>query len=274
MDGTSFSAPYLAGHISGEILLEEERADNNLPSLTTEEIMTIAKLSTVQVANRESSHDDLTHNMHDYRNDASQIFTAHGGHGVFSSEKFRQLLDEAHHVIERNPDIDRTNVELQLDGIISNSLNFSFQIPQNEDGLIFEKMVLNYEIQGISQAGWLNLSKGGETPKLLGLEGNDGFQWVATDRYFGEKIDSGQSWELEAATYQNKGQITDPSLTLYAYNENSLMGKIITNHADNPALQQELSLQSDFAKGALNPDQLSSDEDIYYTITKPDVAAP
>lgn len=264
VNGTSFSAPNLAGHISGAILLEEERANQNLPSLTTEEIMTIAKLSAEQVAGRESVNSRATYDMHDYTNGANQIFTSHGGHGVFSSEKFRKLLDEAHFIIENNPDIDRTNIEYKLSGRVDDAHNFSFQLPQDLDGsLIFDRMILTYETEGVPAVNALLLNKDGETPNFLDPDGYEGIQWVATDRYFGETLLPEHIWEVEAITYQNQGRIIDPSLRLYAYNENSLMGQMISTYSDNPVLQNKLDLKTDFRMGALDERSLTFDEKMY-----------
>ena len=277
VDGTSFSAPYQAGSISGALLLEEERAAKNLPSLTVDEVMTIAKLSTEQVSLRESIKAGEPYGMHSYENDAGQIFTTHGGHGVFSMDKFKTLLDEAHKIIETNPEIDRTNVVYNIAGSVSEGTGFSFTVPENENGnLIFEKMLITYETPDVGRSNAVSLEREGGANMMLGNRGRDDYNWLATDRFFGEKVGAGSTWNLEAYTYQRQGEIKDPTLQLYAYREEGLLGQMIAKYGDDPKLQHAPDLKAVFkASSATADESYTFQEQIYLGAKDPAlVAAP
>lgn len=275
VDGTSFSGPYQAGHISGAILIEEERADANLPALTTEEIMTIAKLATEQVSYREGTEDNTKTNLQYWQNDTNQGFTSHGGHGVFSPEKFRTLLDEAHSIIETNPDIDRSNIEYNIQAQYSDPQTFSFHIPDGANQkLVFEKMMLTYETPDSYAAKGLTLDRGDAGPKYIKSTGREGFNWLSTDRYFGEKIQESETWQFKAFIRDDEGHVENASLKLFAYSENGLIGQMIIKHGDKPEVQETPALRSDW-KDAMLDNSLTSrqQQQIAYNNADPELAA-
>ncbi len=277
VDGTSFSGPYLAGHISGAILLEEERADSGLPALTTEEIMTLAKLSTEQVSRREGIYSDEETNMHYWQNKANQGFTSHGGHGVFSAEKFRMLLDEAHQVLETSPDINRENVVYTLQGQRVDSHTTSFQMPEHgTQDLVFEKMILIFKTPDIYGANAITLARGSDDPRVLQPTYRDDLNWLATDRYFGETIQEGETWQVKAITHQNQGSVENASLTLFAYNQQSLMGQMIAKYGDRPEIQKTPEIREDWRKAIGNEEfPLEELRQLTYNNLDPqDMAAP
>ena len=112
----------------------------------------------------------------------------------------------------------------------------------------------------------------------------DDLNWLATDRYFGEIIDGGSTWEMKAITYQDQGQLENVSMTLYAYREQSLMGKMIGKYGDSPEVQKTPQLMSDWrdvAVDVLNDSTLSTEQQLqksneitYDNLDPQDMAAP
>jgi len=252
IDGTSFSGPYVAGTISGAIAIQEQRAEQGLPALTQDEIATLAKLATTPVTAREGQEDP----MRSSTNDAGQNYSTHGGHGIFTADKFKALMEEAHQKIETDPDIDRTSVNIEIEGQITPGNQIIFDMPADATPIILDRSNTTIETELGRGINGMTVQHGDSPPKVTRVntlinDDNTNMQsWKTSDREFGETIPEGQSWTVKMIGPQPSQDTISAKMRLHGYEEDSLMGGMIKEHNDIPEQDPAPDPKSDFGNSA------------------------
>ncbi|MBI1302134.1 MAG: hypothetical protein GC137_10860 [Alphaproteobacteria bacterium] len=256
LDGTSFSAPYVAGHISGALVLEEQRAEAGLPTLTREEITTLTKLATTDIQHRQNKDETGVNGMLVLDNPAGYHFSASGGLGYFDPELFRKLLDEAHARIEQDPDIDREIVQREVAGTLESydtaAFNFSDVLDKE---IVVERSILTFD------------TPDGIRPTAMSLTGQDDVSssWNSFDTYLigstffatgyrsvsagdsliGARLSGDSNLRLEAMGFERskyfdegEDEMVNPRMIIHGYVSGGLMDQMM-------AYRQELAAKAD-----------------------------
>ena len=265
VNGTSFSSPTLAGHVSATLYQQEQREMQNLPVLTKEEVSTLARMATMDTSVREGQ----TELMSTYNNASGFEFSEMGGHGVFNPEMFNKLLDKAYDTIENNPDIDRTPITVTMKAEASEvngskRVTLHSDLEEGSDPIVIERsrLDINYQIQG-SVPDRISVSKPGEDPISSRIRqasgrvaiGDDSVLqetgWVRMETDFGNRLSAGDSWSFRMIQGQDT-EILDSRITVYGYNDGGLMSQMIdysqqisaTPKLVSPAIQIEQGLDN------------------------------
>lgn len=265
VNGTSFSSPTLAGHVSATLYQQEQREMQNLPVLTKEEVSTLARMATMDTSVREGQ----TELMSTYNNASGFEFSEMGGHGVFNPEMFNKLLDKAYDTIENNPDIDRTPITVTMKAEASEvngskRVTLHSDLEEGSDPIVIERsrLDINYQIQG-SVPDRISVSKPGEDPISSRIRqasgrvaiGDDSVLqetgWVRMETDFGNRLSAGDSWSFRMIQGQDT-EILDSRITVYGYNDGGLMSQMIdysqqistTPKLVSPAVQIEQGLDN------------------------------
>jgi hypothetical protein len=265
VNGTSFSSPTLAGHVSATLYQQEQREMQNLPVLTKEEVSTLARMATMDTPVREGQ----TELMSTYNNASGFEFSEMGGHGVFNPEMFNKLLDKAYDTIENNPDIDRTPITVTMKAEASEvngskRVTLHSDLEEGSDPIVIERsrLDINYQIQG-SVPDRISVSKPGEDPISSRIRqasgrvaiGDDSVLqetgWVRMETDFGNRLSAGDSWSFRMIQGQDT-EILDSRITVYGYNDGGLMSQMIdysqqisaTPKLVSPAIQIEQGLDN------------------------------
>ena len=270
IDGSSFSAPEQAGYVSGAKHEQEQREEQNLPVLTEEEIITLAKMATIDTQRREGQSDLSTLKT----NDAGFDFVHGVGHGVFQPEIFRALLDEAYKRIENDPDINRDIVTTVMRGEINNQEDSSTtamraNLPEGSEIVIDRMRVdMEYTVNG-SIPHFVLIKKPDEeatyfTPfQTVSTSGSTSFMsWARIEDEFGETLRADQSWDV--SLFDDKDtRIEDMSLTVYGYNKGGLIDQMMdyskTLIAANEGQKPETT--PDIEDAPLGPENSGQDND-------------
>ncbi len=239
LDGTSFSAPEMAGTTSGAVYEQEQREAQGLPILSKEEISTMARLATTDTPYREGQKGLV--NV--YNNKANFAITESGGHGVFQPNLFRSLLDKAYETIEKNPHIDRQAVERRFTASPDQE-NFSSgeTVTINATNLDHNIAVESIRVDFYSDTG--------VTPKIAfgGLDGEqernltsnhssklfynnndvheEGYAWLRLETDFGKIAEQGDQWTLRVNNMKGD-TLSNAGVTVYGYNEGGLMHQMM-----------------------------------------------
>jgi hypothetical protein len=265
VNGTSFSSPTLAGHVSATLYQQEQREMQNLPVLTKEEVSTLARMATMDTSVREGQ----TELMSTYNNASGFEFSEMGGHGVFNPEMFNKLLDKAYDTIENNPDIDRTPITVTMKAEASEvngskRVTLHSDLEEGSDPIVIERsrLDINYQIQG-SVPDRISVSKPGEDPISSRIRqasgrvaiGDDSVLqetgWVRMETDFGNRLSAGDSWSFRMIQGQDT-EILDSRITVYGYSDGGLMSQMIdysqqistTPKLVSPAVQIEQGLDN------------------------------
>ncbi len=232
LDGTSFSAPEQAGHISGAIYEQTLREADNLPILTKDEITTLAKMATIDTTAREGTDDP----MHSYTNPEGHEFINGGGHGIFQPEMFRALVDEAYKRIETNPEINRDSITAVLQADLdenhngAQSIKLESNLPEGTNMVIDRvRFDIDYDVDG-TLPHFVNLKPNGEEFGITRLQEASSQShvtaWARMENFFGETHSSGSGWEVELV---NGGDavVKDARITMFGYAEGGLMDQMM-----------------------------------------------
>gem|GEM_PF-1481429 len=283
-DGTSYSAPALAGGcISGALYNQEVREEQGLPILTKDEIVTLAKMATTDTRERENNSRMMLRT-----NEAGNSFTKAGGHGVFNPEMFGDMLDEAYKKIGTDPDIDREPVEIRTNASIEPHDGYDMctmkpRFPDRPNVMIdraryeIEMDVPNRRSRVPSE---IILDKGEEHPKArMDLQMASGEKpslafwleperqyslWTRSEKQFGEILNSDdETWKVKIRR-DNETVSTGARATIYGYYKGGLMDKMMDHSQKiapdykpkpveqapnvNPESETEVAAQSDTAE--------------------------
>lgn len=235
IDGTSFSAPHMAGHISGALYEQSQREEQGLPILTKEELSALAKLATLDVEHRE----DQTEVLESQMNAAGFVSTIPGGHGVFDPEMFRDLLDKAYEHLETNPDILRESKTVIIEGDFEMGLNgdqpVSLALGSENGGIVIDRMLLEmkYTVNGIPPYDIVMTHPNGSVTeeKLAHMSASDDYdnRFVRIEDRFGEALQGeNQTWQFQLvkgkdATYEDNSV----NLTIYGWPQNGLIHQMM-----------------------------------------------
>jgi hypothetical protein len=256
MDGTSFSAPEVAGYISGALYEQTRREDRNRPLLTKDEITTLAKMATVDTQTREGR----TEPMPSRTNAAGQTFVEGGGHGVFRPDVFRKLLNEAYKRIETNPNIDRTSVTATSLATLApgqtgdSAMLFRTPLPEGQ-AMVIDRMRfdLDYRVDG-RVPNLAAVIPPGQNPYALSIqnaggEGSNFSGWARQEQHFGETQRTDDTWRVRFFSGQDS-TMQSASMTVYGYNQGGLMDQMMQY---SQRLTAEMAPKPDAAPAAAAP---------------------
>ncbi len=233
LDGTSFSAPEQAGCVSGAMYEQDMREEKGLPILTKEEITSLVKMATFDTQIRENADFPMVLD----KNQSGHSFTYAGGHGIFSREMFRDLLDKAYEKIERDPNIDRKIVEIGTNAIIEpqdahDKYIYNINVPEEKD-VVIDRVRYDFDISRVEGfvPSKMVLNKNGEqnlSEYLQKANGDElGFDcWVRSETQFGETLKNGEKWEIEMPG-KYEATTNSASITVYGYNKGGLMSQMM-----------------------------------------------
>lgn len=248
LEGTSYTAPYVAGAISAAKCLGKTREQQNLSALTPEEIVAIAYLATAPVTKMQDGTE-----IKQAVNSRGISSSYRAGFGVFNIEKYKKLISEAYKELDISPELKSTQRQIISNPRFSDKGNNIFEIDFPEEGkdITIMKARLEYKSDFIyapavrvkitSPSGTsftINNSQGEDVtdPSKLGWH-----SWGSTDRFFGEQVEG--EWKVELLDKNEEIKIKDLSLTFYGVNKGCLVDKMIdkelgvetkdTNHLKN-----------------------------------------
>ncbi len=242
LGGTSFTAPYVAGCISGAVALGYARAQENKPILTPEELVSFALLSCDPVSKLENTDNTQP------PKDIPQTPNARGlkssyraGFGVFNREKYKQLIEGACQKLDTNPELSSQGETITAEKVRDKKDN-EFIVKAGRDGKdkIALKLRLEYKCDCSSPVYVDITSPDGTTLRLNATQGTntgaDRFtypthSWAVTDRFLGEDVKG--NWKIKLLDEQrNEIEANEMKLVIHTAEKGCLIDQIINQQVN------------------------------------------